>query len=1507
MFDDPILPGEERLIFSAFFRKMFNFRQSNLAPKFSPIPKDIQLPIGSIIHTFDNMYQRDNHLPMADIPNLKTPFYANETYRKFILSMDHVDKDGPIPITEKFFFRSQNLMRELLTFRKSVVKDRMVRVITSPKDIPSTQNTLTLINHNPLFHTIVRDTLPNYRQFKVILGSILNTACKMPMEKVQYIIVPLSNHIYDRSKFMMAQTSEAPSAIRSQNSFHYFFMMHWLNFITNNGKDTISLFNQYPKERWANTVIVFTVGVENINYAMFWTLHDAKELNPENRMYNKYVNQLNAFVLANMGVTVNEDENQAELDILNATKTEKVVTTTEDQEVVASGPKEEAELELSADIQNTEKDIDLSNRIKSLYGTLTGIGKVEPELTAGKLRILDYSGFDQSSDVVTRTPIDEKSDVEGTASQSQKTQDIQLDIPPQGEDISTDSLDEEIRELEGLLSQMKPFETPEEVAKEGQTFLDEVDEQIEKTLRESSLTIKQKERFKNIASASKKVVLNGKTIEEHITQAVDPKLTSDKLEFLEDQLPDPSQASSSIQSFDKIYMEKFFHKDLAAVALSLNKHGMYLTGIEETMQSDALNRLVKYKMKFEDINGKKHTINFTLPHVDENGNCLVNGVKCALRKQMTNLPICKVSPTRVSLASYYNKTVVEKNEAKAHSFLPYFQKLINNANKENDRIVIEFGGISINDRISSEYADIASIYRRLKFKDHRSCPVHMYFNLNDRFAQLGNALDEKTLNQLEKSHGILFGETTRENVLYKMFISANNLITLVNPTTKKILFRTTFIDMFSTIFGMPSTRLTEWTDIKILDKKFPVGFLLCFQFGLRHVLEYLGINYQLINYRQRQNIKPSDIIIRFKDYALVIPRYPMRNSLILAGLSMFDTKNYLFEDLDTKNVYYELLTSKGFKTNYLKGIEDTFTYFVDAKTRGTLIQMGEPTTFKDLLIRATDMLVTPQHLEASAMGNHRLRSYERFNMIVYNEIMREHASFKRRPGSGAMFSINPNAVLQRILQDQSMIGIEDINPIQEMKIASSFTYTGAGGRTAQAFVVNDRRYPEDGVGTVSEATPDSGSVAITAIAPPDPTIANVFGIIQPKPIDELQPAQILSTPALLLPGATQDDPKRANFISIQLAHQLPTKDAECMRTRTGYERVIAHKASSQYAYSAKQDGKVLEVDDALGLCKIQYKDGTVHVIKFGETYGECADMVTTLKLNLSVKKGDSFKRGEILSYNPEYFEFDPITKQADWKHGLVATVALIDCSTTFEDSNAISRTFGEKLEIQPIEIRQISIPASTFIHDHKRVGDEVDVNDYLMVFEDAQMQDMSTISEDPTALDYLAKLNRKTPKAQHAGTIVKIETFYSIDITEQHPTVAKFVKEVAKENAQKYKFSQGTSNHMEYPEAKPVPVGTKFKGVTFEKDTVLFRFYIQERLTSGIGDKIVLDSSLKSVTGRVFEDGEISTESNIPVDILFSGSSISNRIVNSPIVTGISERVLEELELQAVDIYEKNK
>ena len=110
------------------------------------------------------------------------------------------------------------------------------------------------------------------------------------------------------------------------------------------------------------------------------------------------------------------------------------------------------------------------------------------------------------------------------------------------------------------------------------------------------------------------------------------------------------------------------------------------------------------------------------------------------------------------------------------------------------------------------------------------------------------------------------------------------------------------------------------------------------------------------------------------------------------------------------------------------------------------------------------------------------------------------------------------------MTDSSTQTVETINPIHDIKSKSQLTYSGSGGRTSRAFVLGDRVFPKDGVGILSEASPDSGKVGLTSYLTANPLIKNLRGVYNPIEGEEkLHPSQMLSVVANLMPGVTQDD------------------------------------------------------------------------------------------------------------------------------------------------------------------------------------------------------------------------------------------------------------------------------------------------------------------------------------------------------------------------------------------------
>lgn len=364
---------------------------------------------------------------------------------------------------------------------------------------------------------------------------------------------------------------------------------------------------------------------------------------------------------------------------------------------------------------------------------------------------------------------------------------------------------------------------------------------------------------------------------------------------------------------------------------------------------------------------------------------------------------------------------------------------------------------------------------------------------------------------------------------------------------------------------------------------------------------------------------------------------------------------------------------------------------------------------------------------------------------------------------------------------------------------------------------------------------------------------------------------------------------------------IPVKACDPFRVRTGYERVLAHRVTRNFAGIAEKDGKVTNIDEKAHLIEVTYADKTKDVFKFGEQYVEAESIEVTQPITCAVSLGQSFKKGDVITYNTGFFTQDHFTKQLDFSIGLTANVAMLETDSTTADSSEISQFLADKLAIMPVNQRVVTLSAKSLIHSCVKIGDEVSQTTPLIVFEESPIDD-SVMDTDAEALALLSDINRSTPKARFSGKVVKIDAYCATD--ELSETLKPIVREAVATRAKANKVASTTDKAQEYPPVTIIPVGSKYKGVDFDKDTVMLIFHIQEYLPHGVGDKIVVCNQLKCTVASVLPK-PITTESGVPIDLFFSQKAQNNRIVLSPVLTGIASRIMEKLESDVVDEYFK--
>lgn len=1594
---DNLVESTEMFNYALFVRSFHMWKISHLLSRFVPITNDFQLPWNSVLHVLDNIQYPDDQ--MQDTPRIElNPFIKNEKYRKVIHHVKNFElsdkehhcpididfKSGAVsdlPTKRDYIFITSKLTQNILDF-KSKYKT-MFKPVDNLQMLPKAKEVLCIVNHNPLFRAKVRGKLSVFRKTQLLLASILNTACTITIEKNQYIHIPLTTNVFSRSDFKKSKTVLNMTSIKYPNNYHYIVMMNILNFVDELA--TTSMLDNIPEEYLSRIVLVLTVG----DKAIFLQLSDLKPLNKKNSSYLRYVNMFNMLALSQnpdmMKVleSIPDEEEGEDNDVTphgDTASTVQAVTSTAKEiankiiTVKRLYSKDDVSLldrilkegsRLSEDISK----IDLSVKKKAVTTTAEDVDdptdmsvsdeyeddtptKIEEHIE----KDVDLSGIDMDDTLAedTRDLIDViiKHDQEyirdkqikqlsvnvNSTKQQVSRSHLKGSTPIDVEDLTT-VIDVDINGFKTNSPSVKYVkETPKQSSSRSIKYMmDQVAEAHELIDNTESLTPAQKERYKKLSVGYKNIVLGDRTVDKWITQPMNDSVEENTLDFLKGTAVDENMLKSSVITMDQQYMEKTFAKDILTVATSFTKNGVFLTDVKVESKTNELNKTVNYVFKYEDINGKTSSINLTLPDINKYGHMYINGVKKLMKKQMVDLPIVKVSSTRVSLSSAMNKTIVERTLATAYSFDKYIGTILKKLSLIPGITVDTISAsVSINEPIAYEYTALAKSYKSIDISslNHKLSIIfdrHLY--MEKLTPTIRKYIDE--FSKKKKCVPFIIYDNT-----YGCIDINNNLIFMDRQGFSINTGMPTSIISLLYILGDHKLKykpLSEYTTLKIRDKAIPIGFVLSYQYGLINVLNYLGCSWFRIGKKDKRIIQhvenkkrkvpipgikyasesfkagdvykltASDIVIPFKDEILIINRYPIVQSFIIAGLNAFHTEYVNFNSMDDVGTYFTLLEMKGWSTNYLKAITGFFNYFMDHMTRDKLEMMHEPTNVRDLLIRSTQLLATEDARPPASMANHCMRSYERMSVIAYNEMARALEEHQISGGANSKFSINPVSVFMRIVTDQSITSVEELNPIHDIKEQTGFVYTGVGGRTSQSFVLIDRQYPEDGVGKISEATVDSGKVGIVAATSMNPTIANTRGVFYHKDAEKLDPTEYLSISSLLMPCVTNDDGKRMGFCSHQLSHHIPTVDSDVMRLRTGYERIVAHRASSSFTGVAKHNGVVEKLDKKLSMLRVKYENGDTDVFSYEDRYTGSSGLVMEQKMRVTVEEGQSVKQGDVLVYNPQFFKKDPYSTQVDWKHGVMLNVCIAEFNTTLQDASCISRRAGDRFGITPAEPVVIVIDSNSMVHDIVQVGQHVKRGDPLITVEDGDLGEVlkvNTMSED--TLEMIQELQRNKEVAPISGIVAKIDAYYGCPTTDMHPTLGDVIRSIEKHKLAKHKFSKGTDAEYDYPLVGPLPKNEKYKNVDFNEHTVVLEVYITETIGTGIGDKLVYDSSLKSVISDVIDE-PMTTLSGVEVDAIFSGSGINRRTITSPLITGTIQRVLEKVEHDIIDWWDTGK
>lgn len=940
---------------------------------------------------------------------------------------------------------------------------------------------------------------------------------------------------------------------------------------------------------------------------------------------------------------------------------------------------------------------------------------------------------------------------------------------------------------------------------------------------------------------------------------------------------DKSMLNSSLNVFDSKYITQVLSRDTAGMVMSVQKAGVAVTNYKVVLHEDILGAYEEHVVKILPVVGTPSTLRFKVPVVTEDGTFTSNGIRYRLRKQRGDLPIRKTSANRVALTSYYGKCFITRGRNNNANYGYWLQnQLLARLSELGEPVVADVFDPDLKTAIS--YSAISEKFKGFTFNGYR-----FNFDFEEVKATFPKEVVQPALNQgkiVLASNGSSYLAVDQESTLY---VLENGQETRVGS-----------LESYLDIDNMNAP--IEYVTVGVFGKNIPLGVVLGMELGLQNLIQILGADYRIVPVGQRLNLAAGEYALQFSDESWVFNRANRIAALILGGFKEYWKTLRLFSaySFDKRGAYQNLLEANSLSVRYVREIELMYQMFVDPITKDLLVEMKEPTTFKGLLIRSAELLLTNQHPDELDPAFMRIKGYERVPGAVYTELVQSIRQHNARLGkSTAQIEMSPYAVWKRVMDDPSKNQSQEINPIKNIKETEAVTFAGTGGRNKRSMTKRTRVYHPNDMGTISESTVDSSDVAINVFTCADPTLTSLRGISARFDKTKHGPANLLSTSALMAPGSDRDDPKRVNFIAIQQEHRVACEGYHQFSVRTGYDQVISQRTTDLFAFTAKKSGVVRQIDKR-GII-VDYADGSAQGFELGRRFGNAAGLTIAHSVVTTMKEGQSFDIGDVIVYNDGFFEpdfFNP--KRVVVKNAMEVATVLWESPGVHEDSSGITKMVAERLSTKITKVKTVELTFDQAISHVAQVGSNVVADSVLCLIQDSVTANNRLFDE--ASIESLKALSGQSPRAHVQGVVERIEVYYHGDKEDMSESLAELANYSDKE------FRKRASSIGKNGYTGKVDSGFRIEGNPLAVDSVAIRFYITTSVGAGVGDKGVFGNQLKTVFGDVMDE-PLRTRSGMEIHGVFGGKSVEARIVNAPFLIGPAITVLRVLANKMVRTY----
>lgn len=989
---------------------------------------------------------------------------------------------------------------------------------------------------------------------------------------------------------------------------------------------------------------------------------------------------------------------------------------------------------------------------------------------------------------------------------------------------------------------------------------------------------------------------SGKTLVEAMKVDIEELLIEPK-EITDDKtVLDRSMLHSRVDEYDQQYIANTLRKDILRCVMAIQKSPVAVTGYSIEYEKDAVSDNEIHIVKLTPAVGTPSTVRFPVPRIRPNGTYLYKGTEYRMRKQRVDLPIRKISPSRVGLSSYYSKVFVERSARKTFDQGKWFVDRLKARVQDPNDGIIRNGVLST---VVDYRAPVPLVYTAVseELMSFTAGKLNFWFDYKRRIEK--NDYSERE-QKFEKEGWVLCGRGPDGALIMD---PSGTVYSIVMTASGGVLEdEGSIYDLCGIPIEAGSTP-TLMAEVKVYSKNIPIGVALAYLLGLESLIKLTKAKVRRVLVGERANLAQNEFAVRFKNETLVFDRNNAMISMIFSGFNLFHEaiRHYNSGLFDDKDVYAAVLDRSRIGSRYLRELDSLNTMFVDPITEDLLEWMGEPKTFTGLLIRSVEMLLTAQVSNRRVDKNQRvellerIRGYERVPGVIYETLTKAVRQYNARAASGrASITINPNDPTNALVMDPTNSPVNNINPIHALREREVVTYTGRGGRSRRAMVASARLFPMEDLGFISEGTVDSGDVAIITYMSPNANLTTTRGTVRLFDRKRDGNACIMSTSAQLAFDAEGDDPKRRNFINVQHGHGIMAVGYEVPAARTGMERVIPGRQGPEFAVLAEDKGEVTEISE--DHIAVKYADGRVARYAVGLIHTKAEGSSYPNQLVTVFKVGDKFSKHDVLTYNTGFFKPDPINpRRVDYMAGCMARIALREATYTLEDSCSISIDFAQRMRTYVSKEKPITVDFDQEVTNLVNVGDEVDLKTILCNIRGAVSSSDGLYGDDDS--EVMARLSAMVPEAGAVGVVSKIEVYYCGDVDDMSESLQAIVTVSEKERRRKARRLGE-----EYASGQ-IPRGVRMGGNALENHQAVIIVHMTVGVPMGTADKLVVGNQMKSTVGETLFGNNRTLTTNETIDMIFGAKSPIDRIILGPFSGGSTNTLMRYVGEAAYEMY----